>query len=145
MHLEWVYSLVLCLCSVLVGMPKEFSRESHGFCVRAVLRLLFSCSPKSICNPSTVHSSVKVPRPDLQGLKIICRTGVNSGFNFLIDKGLCWSLFLLPRQKQCKESRVYFHLQFKGAGHPTGGSHGSRKQRDGRWRSPNVSFLFSPR
>lgn len=108
-------------------------------------KALLLCSLTSICNPSTVHSSEKAPRPDLQGLKIICGTGVNSGFNFLTDEGLCWSLFFWPRQKQHKESRVYFHLPFKGAGHPAGGGHGRRNRRDGRWCSPNFSLLFSPR
>lgn len=66
---------------------------------------------------------------------------VNSVFNFLIDTGLCWSLFSLLRPKQ-KEGRVCFHSQFQGVvRHGSGAEHGSEKKR-GRKLVPTASSLF---
>lgn len=118
------------------GFPRV-SWYLHQGCLRA----LFS-SLKTACSPSTAyHQGERASTPDLQDLKNIFGHMVNSVFNFLIDTGLCWSLFSLLRPKQ-KEGRVCFHSKFQGVvRHGSGVEHGSGKKRV-RKLVPTASSLF---
>lgn len=89
--------------------------------------------------------SGRASTPDLQDLKSICGYIVNSVFNFLIDIGLCWSLFSLLRPKQ-KEERVCFHSQFKGAvAMGVGRSMAAGRRGEENWCPLHLPFLFRSR
>lgn len=104
----------------------------HQGCLRA----LFS-SLKTACSPSTAYHQGEHPHQIFR----ICGYMVNSVFNFLIDTGLCWSLFSLLRPTQ-KEERVCFYSKFQGVvRHGSGAEHGSGKKR-GRKLVPTASSLF---